>query len=328
MLTNRNQLPVMQAMERPHFETMFSQFKTDFLNQLRETDSAQAAEVALTLDSEGELITKVLEAFSIYMIANIEAENEKARQMLPSHATGSNLDHVVAMLGLERQIIKPGNADAIPPIAPVLETDSALLTRFWLAPHAPAAGTRLHYKFQMLTIDAAPFISVDKPATNQVRLTYTYDQPIMVNQIRDGNGRRTAPGEVTLTVLVNSSKGVANAALLAAVTAHFKRDDVGAETDFKIVQSAQIIDYVQEVNIGIVPGPDTLLIKHTIEAKLREYAQTQWRLGGSILRSYIDHIAHSNGAQSVTIIQPTSDIYTTDFEAPFCASVSVNVDHA
>ena len=87
MLTNRNQLPAMQALERPDFEVLFNQFKTDFLANLAQTNAEQAAQVEQTLAIEGELITKLLQAFTQYLIGNIEAENHKARQMLPGTAT-------------------------------------------------------------------------------------------------------------------------------------------------------------------------------------------------------------------------------------------------
>ena len=162
------------------------------------------------------------------------------------------------------------------------ETDDHLLQRFWLAPHAPAAGTRLHYSFQMLTLDAGAVIAVDKPSDHQVRLTYTYDAASVVSELRDGNGRRTALGEITLTVLANSGDGTVSAPLQNQVSAHFARDDVGIETDRKIVQSAQIVRYTQEVDVWITSAPDTALVKAELEQKLTIYAQTQWKLGGKL----------------------------------------------
>jgi phage-related baseplate assembly protein len=325
MLTNRNQLPAMQALERPDFEVLFNQFKTDFLDNLAQTNAEQAAAVAQTLAIEGELITKLLQAFTQYLIGNIEAENHKARQMLPGTAIGTNLDSVASLQGLTRQVITHGNTNALPPIPAVQETDDHLLQRFWLAPHAPAAGTRLHYAFQMLTLDAGAVIAVDKPNDHQVRLTYTYGDASVVSELRDGNGRRTALGEITLTVLANSGDGTASAQLQNKVAAHFARDDVGIETDSKIVQSAQPVLYTQELDVWITSAPDTALVKAELEQKLTDYAQTQWKLGGKVLRSYIDHVAHANGAQKLTINSPAADIEADDHQAPYCTNVTVTV---
>jgi phage-related baseplate assembly protein len=325
MLTNRNQLPPMQALERPDFEAFFSQFKTDFLDNLAQANAEQAAQVEQVLAIEGELITKLLQAFTQYLIGNIEAENHKARQMLPGTAINTNLDNVASLQGLTRQVITPGNANALPPTAAVQETDDHLLQRFWLAPHAPAAGTRLHYSFQMLTLDAAAVIAVDKPSDNQVRLTYTYGDGSVVSDIRDGNGRRTAPGVITLTVLANSGDGTASAELQSQVAAHFARDDVGIETDSKIVQSAQPVLYTQQLDVWITSAPDTALVKAELEQKLTDYAQTQWKLGGKVLRSYIDHVAHANGAQKLTINSPAADIEADYNQAPYCTNVTVTV---
>ena len=325
MLTSRNQLPPMQALDRPTFEALFSQFKVDFLSALAEANPAQAIEVEQTLAIEGELITKLLQAFTQYLIGNTEAENHKAQQMLPGYAEGHNLDQVVALQGIKRQVISEGDASALPPILPVQETDDQLLQRFWLAPHAPAAGTRLHYKYTLLTLDDAPEITLDKPSNNQVRLTYTFGQGDLVTQVRDGNGRRTDLGEVTLTVLASTGQGEASEPLQHAVAQYFKRDDVGMETDHIRVQSAGIVTYTQTVQVWITSAPDVALVKARIEHDLNQYAQQQWRLGGQVQRSYIDYIAHQAGAQSVRIDGPLNDIITADDQAPFCTAVSVTV---
>lgn len=326
MLTDRNQLPELQALARPDFETYFAQFKSDLLTNLRALDSAKASELAEALAVEGELITKLGEQFVLYLIANIEAENEKARQMLPGYATLDNLDHVVSLLGLSRQVIDPGDPDAVPPIPATEEGDEHLLQRFWLAPHAPAAGSRLHYRFHCLTLDERPVITLDKPADNQVRVTYIYDSPSLVTQVRDGNGRQTAPGEVTITVLSSTGDGTADAALQTAVGDYFARDDVRPETDSLVVQSATPIPYTQEVQIWINEGPDAGVIQTALEAELQAYADEQHRLEGKVLRSYIDHLAHKSGAQKVQVDQPAADIEAQYFEAPHCSTVTVTVN--
>lgn len=327
MLTDRNQLPTLTAIERPDFETYFAQFKADLVENLRAIDAAKADAVEETLAVEGELISKLGENFCHYMIANIEAENEKLRQMLPGYAKGNNLDNVVSLLSLGRQVIDPGDPNAVPVIPAVEESDDHLLQRFWLAPHAPAAGSRLQYRFQCLTLDERPVIGVDKISDNQVQVTYTYETPSLVTQVRDGNGRRTNPGEVTITVLSATGDGTADQALLDAVTAFFTdRDDVSPETDNKIVQSATPINYTQSVQIWLHDGPDTAVIKAELEQKLQSYADDQHRLEGSVQRSYIDYLSHQAGAKKVQVDQPAEDVSADYFEAPYCTAVAVTVN--
>lgn len=326
MLTDRNQLPPLQAIERPDFESYFAKFKSDLVNNLRILNTSQADEVEAVLAIEGELITKMGEQFILYLITNIEAENEKARQMLPAYAKGNNLDHVVSCHGLERQVIDTGDPNAIPPIPPSQENDDHLLQRYWLAPHAPAAGSRLQYRFQGLTLDERPTITLDKPAENQVRLTYTYESPSLVTQIRDANGRRTAPGEVTLTVLSDQGDGTADQSLLDVVSNYFDREDVRPETDHVLVKSATPIAYTQIIQIWLYNGPDTAVIKTALENDLQDYANQQHRLEGKVLRSYIDHLAHAQGAHKVKVDQPVADIEGNYFEAPYCTAITVTVN--
>lgn len=325
MLTDLNQLPPPDAIHRPAFDDLVAQFKADYLSNIRADNMLLAGQVEATLDKPGELLTKMCETFVQHLLNEIERRNQQARQLLPAYANGSNLDNLVAHQGLERQVITEGDANAFPPVDPVMESDDALLLRYILQPHAPAAGSRAQYRASILTLDEKPVITVDKPGANQVTLTYTFDPAGWAAKIKDGNGHQTAPGQVLVTVLARDGDGVPDADLLQAVTDHFARDDVGPGTDQVTVQGAEILPYTVDVTAYIGRGPDIDAVQGPMVSAVQEYALQQHRLGADVQPDYIKHLLYSLGARRAVAVSPASDIVCTDSQAAYCTGVNVRV---
>lgn len=326
MLINRNQLPPLDAVARPPFEVLFAQFKSEYIAEITAIDPVLAIEVAAALEVDGDLFSKMGQMFCQYLIAHMERINEQARQMLPATSRANNLDHVVSLQSLERQILDPGDPSAFPPVAATKEDDDHLLMRFWLAPHAPAAGSRLHYRFHAMTLDQRPEIKLEKPAENVVRVTYTFPETSIVSQIKDANGLQTVPGTVAVTVLANAGNGVPSAGLLSSVTEYFNRDDVRPETDNVTVQAASIVNYTMDVVCTINKGPDTSVLNAAMTAALAQYSQDQHKLAGKIQRTYIAFLMHQAGASNVVVNQPAVDVSTTDIQAPYCTGINLVVN--
>lgn len=325
MITDRNQLPPLSAVARPSFENLWQGFKSDYVAELAAIDPVVAVEVAEALEVDGDLFPKMGQMFCQYLIAHMERINEQARQMLPSTARENNLDHVVSLQSLVRQIISPGDPLAFPPVPEVKESDDHLLMRFWLAPHAPAAGSRLHYKFHAMTLDQRPAITVTKPGANIVRVEYALSDGSIAAKIKDANGRRTAAGQVTVTVLSNIGNGIPTADILSGVEAHFARDDVRPETDQVLVQAASVVNYTLTVLCSVKKGPDTSVLQSAMQSALADYAAAQHMLGGKIQRSYITYLMHKAGATDVTVTGPGADVVATDVQAPFCTAINLTV---
>ncbi len=325
MLLDRNQLPPPDAIHRPAFEDVVQQFKADYLANIRASSPELADQVIKTLEQPGELLTKMVETFTQHLLNEIERRNQQARQLLPGWARDSNLDNLVAHQGIQRQVLDQGDPVAYPPVLPTKESDESLLLRYLLQPHAPAAGSRMQYKASVLTLDEKPVITVDKPAENQVRLTYTFSSAGIAAQIKDGNGLRTAPGKILVTVLARDGNGVASGALLDAVRMHFARDDVAPGTDVITVQSADIVPYSQQVTAYIGNGPDAQITEQTLQKVLQQYADEQHRLGGEIRPDYIGHLLYGQGVKRATVADPPAPIECADHQAPWCEAISVEV---
>ena len=325
MLLDRNQLPEPEAIQRPGFDELVQQFKADYLVRIREDNPALADQLERTLEQPGELFSKMCETHVQWLLNEVERRNRQAKQMLPGWASGSNLDSLVAHQSIVRQVISEGDPAAYPPVPPVMESDESLLLRYLLQPHAPAAGSRMQYKASVLTLDEKPVITVDKPADNQVRLTYTFSPEGIAAQIKDGNGLRTAPGDVLVTVLARDGNGVPSGALLDAVRAYFARDDVAPGTDVITVQGAEIVPYSQQVTAYIGNGPDAQITEQTLRKVLQQYADEQHRLGGEIRPDYIGHLLYGQGVKRAAVTEPAGPIECQSHQAPWCESITVEV---
>lgn len=326
MLTNRNQLPPLQAVERPSFEQLWARFKTDYLAELASISPSSVAEVEAALSVDGDLFPKMGQMFCQYLIAHMERINEQARQVLPGTARAGNLDHVVAFQSLERQLMDPGDPAAFPPVPPVEEDDDHLLLRFWLAPHAPAAGSRLSYRYHCLTLGQRPTVALEKPTENTVVVTYTFPASSVVASVKDGNGIRTAPGVVTVTVLSNDGNGTASPELLADVVAYFQRDDVKPETDQVIVQSAVPLNYQIDIVCEVKKGPDTSVLRDAMLLEIEKYKKERHILSGQVTPDYLKHLMYKSGASNVLVNHPAANITANSSQAPYCTSVNLVVN--
>lgn len=325
LIPGQNQLAEPSIVTVEAFEDLLAEFKTFVVEYVGARAPESAAKIKVSLENESELLTLALEAFCVRLQIHERKYNARIKQMLAWWATGSNLDARLADMGLERQLLDPGDPAAFPPIAPVYESDDDARLRYYLAPHAPAAGSRMQYRREVFTLGERPVVKVDTHAPGEVTVTYTFDPDGYAAQVKDGNGRRTAPGEVMVTVLAREGDGTASEELLDGVRQHFARPDVRPETDRVTVQSAHIKNYKIRVVARINAGPDSGLTKVAAQQQLQAYAQSCHRLEGRIDPSWIDYTLHNAGAVQLDILEPVEPIVTTAFEAPYCTGVEVEV---
>lgn len=326
LIPGQNQLAEPAIVTIEAFEDLLAEFKTFVVEYVGARSPESATKLLVSLENESELLTLALEAFCVRLQIHERKYNARIKQMLAWWATGTNLDARLADMGLERQLLDPGDPAAFPPVAPIFESDDDARLRYYLAPHAPAAGSRMQYRREIFTLGERPAVKVETAAAGVVTVTYTFDPDGYAAQVKDGNGRRTAPGEVTVTVLSREGDGTPSQALLDGVRQHFARPDVRPETDLVIVQAAQIKNYKIRVIAKINPGPDSGLTKVAAQQQLQAYADACHRLEGRVDPSWIDYTLHSAGAVQLQILEPVAPIVTSAFQAPYCTGVEVEVD--
>ena len=297
LIPGQNQLAEPSIVTVDAFEDLLAEFKTFVVEYVGARSPETAAKLKASLENESELLTLALEAFCVRLQIHERKYNARIKQMLAWWATGSNLDARLADMGLERQLLDPGDPAAYPPVAPVYESDDDARLRYYLAPHAPAAGSRMQYRREVFTLGERPVVKVDTHA----------------------------PGEVMVTVLAREGDGTASEELLEGVREHFARPDVRPETDRVTVQGAHIKNYKIRVVARINAGPDSGLTKVAAQQQLQAYAQSCHRLEGRVDPSWIDYTLHNAGAVQLEILEPVEPIVTTAFEAPWCTGVEVEV---
>lgn len=325
LIPGQNKLAEPEIVEVPRFETLLEQFKQTAVDYIAQGDAELATRVAETLESESEVFTKLVEASVVILQAERRYKNAQIKQMLAWWAEGSNLDARVADLGLERQTISEGDPNAFPPVPAEMEEDERLRLRYFLAPHAPAAGSRLHYRAEGLTLSDRARVTVEAPSEGEVVIRYLFEPDSWAAQVKDVKARRTQPGEVTVAVLGREGDGTPSAELLDAERAHFDRDDVRPETDEVIVKAATILPYQIRAVAYIYPGPDSVLTEDAAIDRLQAYADEQHALGGSVDPSWIYHHLHESGAVKIDLLEPLAAISADWDEAPYCSAIEIEV---
>ena len=194
LIPGQNQLAEPALITVEAFEDLLAEFKTFVVEYVGARAPDSAAKLRTSLENESELLTLALEAFCVRLQTHERKYNARIKQMLAWWATGSNLDARLADMGLERQVLDPGDPAAFPPVPPTLESDDDARLRYYLAPHAPAAGSRMQYRREVFTLGERPSVKVQSATPGVVTVSYTFDPDGYAAQVKDGNGRRTAPG--------------------------------------------------------------------------------------------------------------------------------------
>lgn len=325
LIPGLNQLAEPEIVKVEVFEALLAEFKADVLAYVRERDPESATRVAEALENEGELLTMMLQAFTLRIQNHERKYNTRIKQMLAWWAEGSNLDARAADMGLERRVIDEGDPDAFPVVPPVKESDADLRLRYYLAPHAPAAGSRLHYRREAMTLGERATVTVESPIAGQVVVTYTFGADAFAAQVKDANGRFTEPGKVDVTVLARDGNGVPSDELLEVTRAHFKRDDVSPETDMITVKAAEVVPYRVRATVFINPGPDSGLTQEAAVAAVAGYVSDRHRLEGYVDPSMIGYELHAAGAVRIKLLEPLEPIECTHRQAPYCEGIDIEV---
>lgn len=327
LIPGQNQLARPEIVTVESFETLLADLKAETVSYIAQSDPEQAAAVEATFTNSAEVLTKMAEAFVVYVQNRDRRYNAKIEQMLAYWAKGTNLDAKLADMGLERQVLDAGDPDAFPPVPPTMESDDHARQRYFLAPHAPAAGSRMHYRYEALTLDERPVVSVETPEAGKVVVTYTLASEGFAAQIKDANGRMAEPntGRVFVNVLSRVGDGAPSASLLAAVRKHFAREDVAPGSDDITVRGAEVVPYRIKATAWINPGPDAALTRVAGVRDLQHYADERHILGGRVDRSWIDYVLHAAGAVRLEINEPAASVVTEDHQAPYCTGIEVEI---
>lgn len=282
-------LPAPDVIEELSFETIFAEMLTDL----------QARDPVFDALLESDPAYKILEVAAYRELLLRQRVNDAARAVMLAYATGADLDQLGALLGVLRLVIDEGDAEAVPPVPQVMESDTEFRRRIQLSLEGfSVAGPRGAYIFHGLSADA---------------------------NVLDISATSPTPGNVLITVLSRIGNGVASAPLLASVNAALNDDAVRPLTDQVTVQSASIVNYNVHAHLYVYPGPDSSVVLTKALAALDAYIAQVHKIGQDVTLSGIYAALHQPGVQRVSLTQPTANVVISATQASHCTGINVTV---
>jgi phage-related baseplate assembly protein len=293
-----SQLPAPQVIETLDYETILDERRAYLVSLWPEE---QQAEIAARLELESDPLNKILQENAYRELVLRQRINDSGRALMLAYATGSDLDQLGANppYRVARRVIDQGDSSAVPPRAPVYESDAEYRRRIALAPEGyTTAGSEMSYLFHALGADA---------------------------DVLDASPVSPLPGVVTVYVLSRTGDGSADEALLSAVTAALNAESVRPMTDQVNVQSASIVAYTIEAALVIYPGPDSGVVLAAAQAAAEAYAAEQHAMRRDVTLSGVYAALHQPGVMRVDLAQPTANIVIGDGEASYCTAIAITV---
>lgn len=285
-----SKVPAPAMVEAIDYETVLSEMVAAL--------SILAPELQDALALESELCRKILQVCAYREVLLRARINDAGRANLLAFATGSDLDNLAALFGVQRLTLDIGDAGALPPIPPVMEADADLRRRAQLSLEGfSTAGPRGAYEFHALKEARVKDVSVTSPE----------------------------PGNVLVTVLGRTGDGAASVDVVNAVSDILTADDVRPLCDNVIVQTAAIVPYVVTAQITVDDGPDPTAVVSDAVNRLASYVTTSHAIGRAVRLSGIYAALHIAGVSRVTLISPVADIVPSNTEAAFCSGTTVTV---
>ena len=284
-----SQLPPPQVVEELDYEAILS----SMLSNLRLLFPALTAEV------ESEPVYKILEEMAYRILLGRQQINDGARSVMLAYATGADLEHLAALLGVQRQTIRAGDPEARPPVPPLYESDDRLRQRAQLALEGlSTAGPAASYEFHARRADP---------------------------RVKDISVSSPAPGQVRVVVLSITGTGTPEADLIVAVRDALDDERVRPLCDSVLVEGAEVIPYTVAATLDLDDPPDRELVRSTAEDSARAYADRSHRLGAEVTQSGLYAALHVGGVRRVNLSDPTADVTTTAAQAPYGESLTVEV---
>ena len=288
---NLSELDVPDAIVVPDATEIF----TRWLARLRELDKQFDALV------ESDPTFKQGEVNAYQLTLACQRVNDAVRAVFLASAKEADLDQIGAAFNGKRQMIKPGDPLAIPPVEPELEDDAAFRERIQLSwAQLNTAGARNAYRFHA------------KSADTDVLDADAY-----------GPETHNRPGYVDVYVLSRTGDGTAGQPLLDKVNSTLNADEIRPLTDYVTVKSATIANYAVTAELEIPEGPDASTVLNNAIDVLRSYTMLSHRIKTVIPLSAIYAALQQSGVVRVRLISPVTDLEAEAGKAPWCTAINV-----
>lgn len=296
------QLPAPDVVETLDYEVLLAVMLARY--EAKAAERGLDVSAATMLESDPAKI--LLEVAAELVVQERQKKNDAARAVLLATATFADLDHVAAHFKVARAILDPGDATAIPPRAPVYESDDSLRRRAHLAYEAlSVAGPRGAYIYHALS--AHPMV-------------------------KDVWAEMTTPGHILVTVLSHEGDGTPSAAVLQAVRDKIvpadQMQELRPDSDDVTVAAAIVVHYAIQAELELYTLPDAEAAKAVANTNTSAYAVKQHRLNEPVAHSGLDGAMHVAAVREVHILQPAATLPATPRTAYYCDGIDITVPGA
>lgn len=284
-----SRLPAPIFVEQKTYDQLYAERLADHIAR------CQAAGIAFDATVKSDPAIKLIEDAAYRELLLRQAFQDGCAQLLVAFAKGPILDHLGALVGVERLIVTPADPDT--GADAVLELDDDFRKRIVLAPESfSVAGPELAYVFWAKSASA---------------------------DVADASFTSPTPGQAVITILSVDGDGTAPADLLDAVRAVVGADGIRPQTDEVIVQSADIVDFTIAARVYTYAGPDYAIVLAAGRTKLDAYLATSRQLGRSITLSGIEAALTVEGVQRVELDAPVAHVTCDLTQAANCTDIQI-----
>jgi phage-related baseplate assembly protein len=304
-------VPLPDVVEPLDYEAILSARKARLLDLTPESDRPA---LAATLELGSEPLVILLQENAYRELILRQRINEAARSVMLAQASGADLDNLAANEGVARLVLQAGDASAVPPVPRMVESDDRLRYRVQLAREArTTAGTRGMYEFHALSASA--------------RVAAAYPEGPAMDF--SGGGPATSngvpPGLVKLWLLSTDHGGVADAPLLADVSAYVNDETRRVFTDTVQVLAAEIVEYSITAALWLEPGPSEAPILAQAQANAAAFAAAHFGLDKDVRLSGLYAALHVAGVQRVALAGPSADLVIAPGQAAQCTAITITI---
>lgn len=272
-------------------EQIITEMKADLVLRL--------PEIADTIDLESELALKIIEVCAYREVILRARVNDGAKAVMLPLTTGTDLDNIAALFGVERLVVQAENLEVDPAQPLVMEDDATFRNRVSLSLEAhTTAGTVGSYLYWALSADGS---------------------------VKDASVFSAIAGEVEVSILSHVGDGTPDAGLLSTVESQLNDDYVRPLTDLLTVSPAAVSTYQIEAVLTLYFGPDDGVVLAAANAAVTQYVADHHRLGHDITRSGILAALHQSGVQNVALTAPAADLVTVHNAARYCDAITLSI---
>ena len=286
-------LPAPQIIEEPEFETILEEMRADLRRRAPGFTAGQL---------ESDPAVKLLEALAYREMLLRARINRAARAVMLAHASGSDLENIAALFGIRRQVVDEGDPEALPPRAPVYESDGRLRQR---------------------TQSALESLSTAGPVGG-----YIHHALSASTEVRDVAVSSPAPGRVRVAVMSTADDGQPSSQLIETVRRALSHEDVRPLTDTVEVVAAGRITTTVVGALTLYRGPQSEMAAAAAKESLTAFLAKQKRLGEPITIDGLHAALRVEGVKKIALTSPAGNIEPNEDQYADVTSVSITETQA